>query len=92
MGRGELNVVDHAEGLGLQDDSTGLTLCADAFGPGRMTRWALRVDAEEGFFERRDIGAAQLGLVGGGVDLSKMRVKGKVLDLFFGQIFRVEGI
>lgn len=85
-------MVDHAEWLRVQRDGAGLALRADALGPLGMPRRAVALDSVKGLRQRRDVGAAQLGLVGGRVDFAQMRVEGGVFDLLVGEVGGVKGV
>ena len=82
-------MVDHAEFLWLQADRTGLALCAYTFRPLRVARRTIPSYPVKGFVERRHKRALQLRLVRRSVDLAQIRVEGKVLDLLFGEVFRI---
>lgn len=84
-------MVDHAEFLRLQTDSTRLALCANPFRPLRVSRRTIPSYPIEWLVEWWHKGALQLWLVRRSVDLAHIRVERQVLDLLFREVFRIVG-
>lgn len=82
-------MVNHAELLRLQTNRTGLTLGANALGPLRMPRRTVSLYAIVRLTERRHVRTLHLRFVGCGIDLAKVRVERKVLDLLFREVLGV---
>lgn len=85
-------MVDHAKRLRVQCNGTRLALGTDAFRPLWVTARAVMLDSVVWLDKGWNVGGPEFWSIRGRVDLSQVRVEGRILDLLVGKVTWVEWI